>query len=160
MLFRSLEIEEKYPGIKLIIAHIGRAYTPGDLGNAFDMLKATKNMRFDFSANTLDAALETCLRTVGPKRFLFGSDMPITKMRMFRICERENYINVVPRGLYGDLTACAHMTEAPDGLEDRITLFFYEVLLAFKRTAQKLGLTKSDVADIMYNNAAELFGIA
>jgi predicted TIM-barrel fold metal-dependent hydrolase len=154
-----VEIEEKYPDIKLIVAHIGRAYTPFDIGDAFDVLKNTKNMRFDFSANTLDEALYACLNTFGPRRLLFGSDMPITKMRMFRIYERDNYINVVPKGLYGDLSTSAHMSEAPRGSEDRITLFFYEILLAFKRTAERLGLSESDVRDVLYNNAADIFGV-
>ena len=43
------EIEQKYPNVKLIVAHIGRAYSPEDLGDALDVLgKETKNMLFDF----------------------------------------------------------------------------------------------------------------
>ena len=37
-----------------------------------------------------------------------------------------------------------------------ITFFAYEELLAFKRAAKTLGLTKEDVEDIMYNNANNL----
>lgn len=154
-----LEIEENYPDIRLIVAHIGRAYTKSDIGDAFDILKATKNMRFDFSANTLDEAIAACLTAVGPKRLLFGTDMPIAKMRMYRICERSNYINVVPRGLYGDLSDSPHMAEAPFGSEERITVLFYEILRAFKRTAERLGLSKKDIEDILYNNAAETYGL-
>ena len=34
-LAQLLEIEEKYPNVKLIVAHIGRAYTPEDIGDAY-----------------------------------------------------------------------------------------------------------------------------
>ena len=98
-----LEIEQKYPNVKLIVAHIGRAYAPEDLGNALDILGKTEKMMFDFTANTLSLAMEKCIEAVGPKRLMFGSDLPITKMKMYRITEKGVYINVVPRGLYGDL---------------------------------------------------------
>lgn len=151
-----MEIEQKYPNVKLIVAHIGRAYAPEDIGDAFDTLKHTKNMMFDFCANTLSEATEKCINAVGTKRVLFGTDMPIAKMKMCRICENGNYINVVPRGLYGDLTGAAHMRESD---ETNITNFTYEIIRGFKKTAEKLGLTKNEVADIMCGNAVRLYGI-
>lgn len=151
-----MDVEQKYPNVKLIVAHIGRAYTPEDFGDAFDTLKTTKNMMFDFSANTLPLATEKCINAVGTKRVLFGTDMPIAKMKMYRVCENGNYINVVPRGLYGDITDAAHMRETD---EINVTNFTYEIIRGFKKTAEKLGLSKDDVADIMCNNAANLYGI-
>lgn len=151
-----MEIEEKYPNVKLIVAHIGRAYAPEDLGDAFDTLKYTKNMKFDFCANTLPVAIERCIEAVGTKRVLFGTDMPIAKMRMYRISEDGYYINVVPRGAYGDLTNAEHMRESD---EKNITNFTYEIIRAFKTAANSLGLSRKDVEDIMCNNAKELYGI-
>ena len=152
-----MEIEQKYPNVKLIVAHIGRAYAPEDIGNAFDILKNTKNMMFDFSANTLSEATEKCIEAVGTKRVMFGTDFPVAKMRMRRIVEDGYYINVVPKGAYGDLTDAAHMRETEDVSE--MTNFTYEIVRGFKRTAEKLSLTKEDVANVMCNNAANLFGI-
>lgn len=151
-----MEIEQKFPNVKLIVAHIGRAYTPDDFGNAFDVLKNTKNMMFDFCANTLPEATERCINAVGTKRVLFGTDMPIAKMKMYRITEGGNYINVVPRGLYGDLSKASHMRETD---EPDITNFTYEIIRGFKKTAEKLSLSKKDVEDIMCNNAMKLYGI-
>jgi len=151
-----MEIEELYPNIRLIVAHIGRAYSPEDLGDAFDILKNTKNMVFDFSANTLSKAMTECIKAVGIKRLVFGSDMPITKMRMYRITEQGVYYNVVPRGLYGDVSGDSHMreTDKPD-----ITCFMYEEILAFKKTGVELQLTKEEICDVFYNNAARIFNI-
>ncbi|MBO7214139.1 MAG: amidohydrolase family protein [Clostridia bacterium] len=151
-----MEIEQKYPNVKLIVAHIGRAYAPEDIGDAFDTLKHSKNMMFDFCANTLSLATEKCIEAVGTKRVLYGTDMPIAKMRMYRISEDGYYINVVPRGAYGDITGAAHMRESD---EANITNFTYEIIRGFKECAKNLSLTKQDVEDIMCNNAANLYGI-
>ncbi|MBR6918113.1 MAG: amidohydrolase family protein [Clostridia bacterium] len=154
-LAQMMEIEERYPNAKVIIAHIGRAYAPEDIGNAFEVLKNTENMRFDFTANTLTEAMVRCVEAVGTDRFLFGSDMPITKMRMYRIVENGKYINVVPRGAYGDVSGDSHMRETD---EKDLTTFMYEELRGFKRCAQTLSLSKEDVEKIMYKNASDLFG--
>ncbi len=152
-----MEIEERYPNVKLIVAHIGRAYTEYDFGNAFEILGQTKNMMFDFCANTLDKAMIRCIDTFGPDRVLFGSDMPISKMRMYRITEGDNYVNVVPRGLYGDVSADKHMREVDDASE--ITCFLYEELRAFKRAASELKLSKEDIEKIMCKNAERVLGL-
>ena len=155
-LAQLMEIDEKYPNARVIVAHIGRAYTPEALGNAFDVLKKSRNLLFDFTANTFEPAITACLRAVGPERLLFGSDMPITKMRMYRVTENGNYVNVVPRGLYGDVSGDVHMRESD---EENITTFMYEELLAFREAAKKCGLTQKEVADVMAGNAVRLFSM-
>lgn len=151
-----MQIEAKYKNVKLIIAHIGRAYSPEDIGTAFETLKHTKNMMFDFTANTLSEAMTECIKAVGIKRFMFGSDMPITKMRMYRINEKGIYYNIIPRGIYGDISDDTHMRETD---ETDITTFMYEEIRSFKRTAKQLHLTKEDVYNVFYRNAADLFSI-
>lgn len=151
-----MEIEEKYQNVKMIVAHVGRAYSPEDLGDAFEILKNTQNMVFDFCANTFSGAMIKCLEAVGPQRMLFGSDMPITKMRMYRISENGTYYNVVPRGLYGDVSGDVHMRETD---EKNITNFLYEEIMAFRKAAETVGLSKADVEDVFYNNAARIFDI-
>ena len=106
-----LEIDRRYPHAKVIIAHAGRAYCPEDVGDAFAALQETQHLLFDISANTNAAVFEPLIRTVGPRRILFGSDLPITRMRMHRICEKGNYVNLVPKGLYGNVSDDQHMRE-------------------------------------------------
>ena len=148
-----MEIEEKYPNIKLIVAHVGRAYTDADFGNAFEILKNTKNMMFDFTANLFTPAITEGIKTVGVDRFLYGTDLPIAVMRMYRIVENGDYFNVVPRGYYGDVTGQPHMREEDN---DQISLMVYEQLLAFKRSVAELKLTDTDVEKILYSNAKAL----
>ncbi len=151
-----MEIDQKYPNAKVIVAHVGRAYAPEDIGNAFEILKHSENLLFDFSANTLGYATQKCIEAVGTKRIMFGTDLPIAKMRMKRIVENGYYINVVPRGAYGDLSNTEHMRETDD---TNLTNFTYEIIRGFKDCAKALTLSKQDVEDIMCNNAVKLFNI-
>ena len=152
-LAQIMEIEENYPNLKLIVAHIGRAYAKEDIGDAFDILKNTKNLVFDFTANVCDDAIRACLEAVGTKRLMFGSDLPIAFMRMYRIVENGEYFNVVPRGLYGDVSKEPHMRETD---ETDVTFMIYEQILALKRVAAQMKLTDSQIEDIMFLNAKNL----
>jgi uncharacterized protein len=155
-LAQIIEIEECYPDIKLIIAHVGRAYCKEDIGNAFEVLSVTKNVMFDFSANTNQWVFEQLINAVGPKRILFGSDSPITRMRMKRICENGHYINIVPEGLYGDVSDDKNMREVAGKEADQLTFFMYEEIGAFHRAAIDTGLSENDIQDVFYNNANRL----
>ena len=153
-LAQIMEIEEKYPNLKLVVAHVGRAYSKQDLGDAFDLLKNTKNMYFDFTANVCDDAIKACIEAVGTKRLIFGSDLPISIMRMYRtIDENGFYYNNVPAGLYGDTFDDPHMKISP---KEDITLMIYEQIAALKRVAVDMKLTDAQVEEIMYTNAKQL----
>lgn len=153
-LTQMIEIEKHYPSVKVIIAHVGRAYCPEDIGNAFEVLGDTRRMLFDISANTCVETFEQAIRAVGPKRILFGSDLPILRMRMRRICEGGNYVNLIPRGLYGDVSGDPHLREVDGKDADLLTFFMYEEIEAFRRAAMNTGLTKNDIEAVFYGNAA------
>jgi len=157
-LAQLLEIDNNYPNVKLIVAHVGRAYCPEDVGNAFEVLSKTKNMVFDISANSNQFVFEQLIDAVGPKRILFGSDLPILRMRTRRICENGIYINLVPKGLYGDLSGDIHMREVDEIESENITFFMYEEIAAFRRAADVKNLKKDDIEDIFYNNAVRILG--
>ena len=150
---QMLEIEDRYPNINVIYAHIGRAYCPEDFGTAFEDLKDTKHLKFDFAATTNEDAIYRVLDTFGPERLLFGSDLPILRMRMRRICESGRYINIVPKGLYGDVSNDPNMREVFGNEAEELTLFMYEELLAFKRAVKRFGATRDDINKICYQNA-------
>lgn len=155
-LAQMLEIERRYPKIKLIIAHVGRAYCNEDIGDAFDVLADTQRMMFDFSANTNAFVFEQLIKAVGAERILFGSDMPITRMRMSRISENGRYINLVPKGLYGDVSGDDNMREVKGRDAENLTFFLYEELDAFRRASEQLGLSPPDISRIFFDNASDL----
>ncbi len=151
-LAQMLEIDRRYPGIRLIIAHVGRAYCDHDVGNAFDVLAASKTLCFDISANTNHGVFARLIRAVGPKRILFGTDMPILRMRMRRVTRGDHYVNLVPKGLYGDVSGDKNMGELDGEDAARLTFFLYEEIDAFRRAAAETGLSRGDVEDVFHNN--------
>ena len=155
-LAQIMEIKQEFPNIRLIIAHIGRAYTKEDVGNAFETLDQAPDLMYDFCANCCEYAITEVIRHAGVKHVMYGTDMPILRMRTRRIEENGTYINLVPPGLYGDPEQDKHLREVSAEEAEKITFFLYEELLAFKRAAKTLGLSRQDIEDIMYNNAHDL----
>lgn len=151
------EIEEKYPNLQLIIAHLGRAYADEDLGDALEYLKHTKKSMWDFTANTNQQVMTRVLDLFGPDRFMYGTDFPIFRMRSRRVVENGFYINEIPMGSLGDVSADPHMREIPYPEADRITFFIYEEIDACRRACEDLGLNKADVNKIFYENARRIF---
>jgi len=155
-LAQMLEIEREFPRVKVIIAHVGRAYCNHDVGNAFEVLAASKRLFFDFSANTNSWVFEQLIRCVGPKRIVFGSDLPIVRMRMRRITEGDHYVNLVPKGLYGDVSGDKNMGEVEGAEAEKLSFFLYEEIEAFRQAALRTGLTTGDIEDVFYRNAARM----
>ena len=151
-----LEIKREFPNVKLIIAHIGRAYTREDVGNAFEYLTQAPDLMYDFCANCCEYAITELIRNVGVKHVMFGLDLPILRMRTHRIEENGTYINLIPPGLYGDPSQDSHLREVSPEEAEKITFFAYEELLALKRAAKTLNLSREDIEDIMHNNAVNL----
>ena len=150
------EIKEEFPNVRFIVAHIGRAYVKNDIGDAFETLDRYPDLMYDFSANCSEYVLTEALRHAGPKHLMFGTDMPILRMRTRRIEENNTYINLVPPGLYGKPGEDPHLREVSAEEAKTITFFAYEELLALKRACATLGLGRADVEDLLYNNAKNL----
>lgn len=155
-----LELAKDYPNVQTVVAHVGRAYCDSDLGDAFAQLAEADNLLFDISANTNAHVFAEAIASVGPQRLLFGSDLPITRMRMRRICEDGRYINIVPPGLYGDVSDDPNMRESSPDEADTLTFFLYEEIDAFRRAAEARNLTPEDVSAVFCDNAVRLLTTA
>ena len=155
---QMLEIDRRYPDVKLIIAHVGRAYSLADLGDALDKLKDS-NMMFDFSANTNHSVFEELLRTIDSSRIMFGSDLPVVRMRMKRVDEDGRYINIVKKGSYGNVSGDPHMREIEGAEADALSFFMYEIIASMRRACEKVGLPRPKSDAMFFDNAAKLFGI-
>jgi len=151
-----IEIDRKYPNIDVIVAHVGRAYCVEDLGYGLDILSDTK-LNFDISANCNKDVFYRLIKSVGPGRILFGSDLPITKMKASRICENGKYINIVPQGIYSGINEYPNMREANQDEESEITFFLYEELHAFIQAGLLAGFNSGDFEDVFFNNAEKIF---
>ena len=154
-----LEIEQKYPNLQLIIAHLGRAYADEDLGDALEYLRPLEKTVWDFTANTNQYVMERVLEQYGPDRFLYGTDFPIFRMKARRTVENGFYINEIPAGSLGDVSSDPHMREIFGDEANRITFFIYEEIDSCRRACESLGLSKDDVNKIFYANSARIFGM-
>ena len=152
-----LEIEQNYPNLQLLVAHLGRAYANEDLGDALEYLKHTEKTVWDFTANTNVYVMEQVLNYFGPERFIYGSDFPVFRMRARRVVEDGFYINEIPKGSLGDVSGDPHMREIPYPQAEAITYFIYEEIAACKKAAQELGLTQKDIQKIFCDNARRIF---
>lgn len=159
-LAQLLEIEERYPSLQVIVAHVGRAYCLEHLAQSFKVLAKTKRLCFDISANSNAEVFRRLIAAVGPQRILFGSDLPISRMRTRRICEGGNYVNLVPRGLYGPVLGDKHLRAVSGVVARQLTFFLYEELDAFRQAALDLKLSSVDIGDVFYNNASRLLAKA
>lgn len=170
-----LEIEQRYPNLQLLVAHLGRAYADEDVGDALDYLQHTEKTIWDFTANTNQWVMEQVLTRFGADRFIYGSDFPIFRMKARRVVENGFYINEIPKGSLGEFSVDYYKTKSAYGAgsvlsdphlreidypeADGITFFIYEEMLACKRACEKLGLTKREVEKVFYGTSARIFGV-
>lgn len=143
---------ERWPALKLVVAHLGRAYCPPTAEQGLAQLRDCPNLRYDISAAANADVFELALRLVGARRLVFGSDLPAVAFRARRYCEGDNYVNVVRRTTFTD----SHLRPADDGERDTITFYLYEQIAAFRAAAERVGLSRADVEDVFRNNAERL----
>ncbi|MGC8861749.1 MAG: amidohydrolase family protein [Armatimonadota bacterium] len=146
------EISRRYPGIRIIVAHIGRAFCLPTTERALPRLTGLPNVWYDMSAVLNADVLAYAIRTIGPDRLLYGSDLPITLIRGYREHVGETYIN------YADGNFSWNTNRKPPEVEANYTYYIYEELRALIAAAERLGLGKELVEKVMYSNAARLLG--
>ncbi len=148
-----LDMRQRFPSVRIIVAHIGRAY---GMPNAQSGLKHFRDtdIVFDTAAHLNSDVFALALETIGPQRVLYGSDLPVMIMRGFREHDGDRYINWT-NGDYSWNTR-----RKPPETEAGYTWFLYEELLALIRAFERSGLTSADAADVFYGNAIRLLTAA
>lgn len=144
------------PSIRVIVAHIGRAYTMSFAEPGLRALRDLPTLYHDFAMNLNADVIELALQEIGPERLLYGSDLPICLMRGVREHRGDEYVNFSD----GEYTWNTPERRKPSAVEARYTLYIYEELRAFKTAAERMGLTAAQVAVIMGGNAQGLVAAA
>lgn len=144
---------ERHPNLRLVIAHIGRAYT---MAHAETGLPALRDLpvHWDFAMNLNADVLALAMELLGPERLVYGSDLPIALMRGMRRHEGESYINYSD----GDYRWNTPEKRQPPEVEAEYTLYIYEELRAFKAAAERMGWGPAEVRMVMNGNARRLVG--
>lgn len=146
------ELVTRCPNMKLVIAHIGRAYTMTFAEPGLAALRDLTGLYYDFAMNLNADVLALALETVGPERLLYGSDLPIALMRGVREHDGDRYINFSD----GDYTWNTPDRRKPRAFEAGYTYYLYEELRAFRTAAERVGLTPEQVAAVMGGNCRRL----
>jgi len=144
------QIRRQYPGVVLVLAHLGRCYTLPDAEEAFAPLAADEGLYFDVSAVLHPGVLRLAIRTFGPERILFGTDNPILYMRGRQRWEGSKYI------YHTDYPFHFNRDREPPAAEARYTLAMYEALRALKEACEACRLGRDEVEGILHANAQRL----
>ena len=145
------EIRQKYPRIKLILPHIGRSFCPSFAREGLRYLRDDPGIFFDTAAVLNPEVYKITLNEVGPKRLLYGSDLPILFLKGKREWEGDRYIN------YSSGNYLWNTKRKPSEEEARYTFFLYEEIKALRCSIESLNMGTEAVEAIFYKNAKEIF---
>ena len=137
------------PGAKVIMAHFGRAYFPEAVGDLQD-LPSYENLLVDFSMVQDWEVCQIMIDTFGPRRILFGLDMPVAQ-------EKGKLLSA--NGQRHFFTKRVHpwsINNSAGSYKMRCTFYAYEIVRAFKKAAEREGLSPDDVRDVFCDNALRL----
>jgi predicted TIM-barrel fold metal-dependent hydrolase len=141
---------ERYPNMRLILAHAGRGFNPWHTIEGVDSLRGLGNVWFDTSAVTEAGAFEAIVDTFGHERLLYGSDFYISHLRGRCVAVGDSFHWFYAEDMNLDEK---HTTLRP-------VLVGLESLRSLRLAARRLKLTDTQIEDIFYNNAARLFSIS
>lgn len=140
---------ERYPNMRLILAHAGRGFNPWHTIEGVAALAGLGNLWFDTSAVTEAGGFEAIVEAFGHERLLYGSDFPVSHLRgrCVALGDSFHWIYAGAPGLgerHGDV---------------RPALVGLESLRSLALACRRLGLADRQIEDIFYGNAARLFGL-
>ena len=141
---------QKYPDMKLILAHSGRGFQPAHNLEGLSELAGLDNLYFDTSANCEPMAHQAIIRIMGHQRLMYGTDLPVSHMRGRSLAAADTFI-----WLYEDTPV---WTENHGRIHP--VLIGLEHLRSLKWACWSEKLTDSQVEDIFYHNAARLLGVS
>jgi glutamate-1-semialdehyde 2,1-aminomutase len=140
---------ERYPKIKMILAHAARGFNPHHTIEGIRALKGLHNVWCDSSAVTEAGGFEVIIELLGHDRLMWGSDFPVSHFRGRCVAIGDEFL-----WLHEDTLDWE--TAAPYA-QFRLLFVAHESLRALKLAATRLRLSDSQVEDIFCNNARRLF---
>jgi hypothetical protein len=140
------ELASGAPDARIVLAHCGRCYLPDEMRRAAPSLRDLPNVLLDTAMVMDPTVLEIALDAVGPSRLLYATDLPVARMRGRRVYAMDHWVDLVLPG--EPESAYRVQTEAM-----RATFMVYEIVLAVRRAAERVGLGADELAGIYFGNA-------
>jgi uncharacterized protein len=139
------EWASRYPNLRIVLAHCGRAYHPDEMAQGIGGIADLKNVYLDSSMVMEPQVLQLVLNSIDSSRLLFGTDLPVAAMRGRRVYVLDHWVDVVLEGY-----PPSGYRVASDGI--RATFMAWEIVLAIKRAAQMANLPDGRLRSIFYDN--------
>lgn len=135
------KMTRRYPDAQLVLAHCGRAFAAWTGVKQIRKLEDRGNVWFDMAAICEPGPMIACIMKNAGKRTMWGSDYPVCmhRGRAISVGKGQNWL----------------MGEGFNCLER--TFIAVENLLAFYQAALLLDLDQTQIEDLFFNNASELF---
>lgn len=145
-----VELAERYPGAKIIVAHLGRAYFMANITGYLAALKDIPNMYFDIAMVSNWEVLEYAFEQIPHEKLLYGSDIPIANApgNSVEINNQYSYVTPAP----WDISIC------DDTHRIEFTSFLNEEMRAVKKAVERLGLGADFVEQLFFRNGMALLG--
>lgn len=141
---------ERYPNMRLILAHAARGFNPWHTIEGIERLRGLTNVWFDTSAVTEAGAFESIVESMGHQRLMYGSDFYVSHLRGRCVAIGDSF-----HWLY------AHeMNLAEKHIQLHPVLIGLESLRSLALACRRLKLSDSQIEDIFYHNAANLFSLS
>lgn len=147
---QMVELCRRYPNIKIIFAHVGRAYYMKCIEGMLDGIAACPNAYVDTSPHSQAGVMEYLWTHFPRERTMFATDAPVGWLRGKPIEVNNQYAYLMG----DDYRLGTSIYDAEHALT--YTLFCYEQLRASKEAAGKLRLSRCELEDYFYNNAFKL----
>lgn len=146
-----IELCAQCPGATVVMAHFGRSYFLDALPPREDLRRLVKapNLVVDFSMVQDWEVLEVLIGEFGPQRILFGLDMPVAqeKGKLLSANGQRHFFTKRPH---------PWSIHNPTGsYRMRCTFYAYEIVRAFKKAAERSGLSRADIEAVFWGNAQE-----
>ncbi len=138
------QMTHKYPNAQLILAHCARGFASWTVVDKIKELEDQGNIWFDMAAICESPPIAACILKNAGKRTMWGSDYPICMNRG----------KVVSMG-----TDFCWFIEPPFPKRSSPCFVVAESLMAFRQAAIMLDLDQTQVNDLFFCNAANLFKI-
>ena len=142
---------EKYPNMKLILAHAARSFNPRFAMEGMESLRGLQNLWCDTSAVTEVGAYEAIIDVLGHQRLLWGSDFAVSHMRGRYVAAGDSFVWIDGESV-----------ERPGYAGEGDSMFAFnglESLRALKQAAWHRRLSDNQVEDIFFGNLAGILGI-
>lgn len=143
-----VELCERYPKARIILAHIGRAYYLKNIVGHLDQLTGLPNLYFDLAMLNNSEVLEYLFLHAAPERILYGTDAPIALApgKSIEVNDQYTYVTPVPWDL----------SISDDHGKLQFTAFVYEELRAIKKALVRTGLGPGFAEGLFYGNGRRL----